>query len=60
MGFSDIGVIIHSFNDHILNAFKKIEDKIENMFQRMKSMKNNQTENSGSIKLQFWNSVLSV
>ena len=53
MGFSDIGVIIHSFNDHILNAFKKIEDKIENMFQRMESMKNNQTENSGSIKLQF-------
>ena len=53
MGFSDIGVTIHSFNDHILNAFKKIKDKIENMFQRIKSMKNNQTENSGSIKLQF-------
>ena len=23
MGFSDIEVTIHSFNDHILNAFKK-------------------------------------
>ena len=37
---------------HLMHS-KKIEDKIENMFQRMKSMKNNQTENSGSIKLQF-------
>lgn len=26
MGFSDIAVILHSFNDHILNACKKIKD----------------------------------